>query len=76
MLVVINTGFRNVFYGAPGSDGPVLDHYNKEAVRKYMDRLSDALETVIGGKLGDKVRALFCDSIELSGANWTADFKE
>ena len=32
------------------------------------------LKTVLGGELGDHIRALFCDSIELSGANITDDF--
>jgi len=41
-----------------------------------MDRMADALEAVLGGKLGDHIRALFCDSIELSGANITDDFFE
>ena len=70
------TGFRSVSNGAPGSDGPVLDHMNSAAVRSYLNRLSDALEAVLGGKLGDFVRAIFCDSIELSGANWTGDFRD
>jgi hypothetical protein len=69
-------GYRVVSHGAPGSDGPVLDHYDAEAVRFYMDRLADALEAVLGGKLGDHIRALFCDSIELSGANFTDDLIE
>jgi hypothetical protein len=67
------TGFRSVSNGAPGSDGPVLDHMNSAAVRSYLNKLSDALEAVLGGELGDFVRAIFCDSIELSGANWTSD---
>ena len=69
-------GYRNVTYGAPGSDGPVLDHYNATALRKYLDRLSEALENEFGTKLGDYLWALFCDSIELDGANWTTDFSE
>ncbi len=68
-------GFRQVYNGAPGSDGPVLDHFNKTAVLKYMNKFSEALEPVLGGKLGEKIRALFSDSIELAGANWTTDFK-
>ncbi len=48
------------------------------AVKKftYMDNLASALEAVLGGKLGDHIRALFCDSIELSGANITDDLFE
>jgi hypothetical protein len=67
------TGFRMVTNGAPGADGPCLDHYNQTAVLKYLNRLADRLEPVIGAKLGKDIRALFVDSIELSGANWTKD---
>ncbi len=67
-------GHRRVTYGAPGSDGPVLDHLNAAAVQKYLDRLSEALEKEFGAELGAYLRALFCDSIELAGANWTTDF--
>jgi len=68
--------YRTVDLGAPGSKGPVVDHLDAQDVRAYMDRLSGALEAVLGGKLGDHIRALFCDSIELSGANITDDFFE
>jgi len=68
--------YRTVMHGAPGSKGPVVNHYNAKDVRAYMDKLADALEAVLGGKLGDHIRALFCDSIELSGANITDDFFE
>jgi hypothetical protein len=65
--------FRAVMWGAPGADGPVLDHYNRTSVTKYLNRMSDELGPVLGGRLGDGLRAMFCDSIELSGANWTGD---
>jgi hypothetical protein len=68
--------YRSVMFGAPGSDGPVVDHYDAADVRAYMDKLAGALEAVLGGKLGDHIRALFCDSIELSGANITDDLFE
>lgn len=68
--------YRTVDLGAPGSKGPVVDHYDARDVRAYMDRMADALESVLGGKLGDHIRALFCDSIELSGANISDDFFE
>ena len=65
--------FRAVMWGAPGADGPVLDHYNKAPVQQYLQRMSERLGPVLGGQLGDGLRAMFCDSIELSGANWTGD---
>jgi len=66
--------FRKVTNGAPGSAGQVLDHYNKDAVKRYLDRFANSLNSVLGGKLGNAFRALFIDSIELSGANWTTGF--
>jgi hypothetical protein len=70
------SAYRTVMHGAPGSSGPVVNHYDAQDVRAYMDKLASALEAVLGGKLGDHIRALFCDSIELSGANMTDDFFE
>ncbi|MEI6603686.1 MAG: glycosyl hydrolase [Verrucomicrobiota bacterium] len=68
--------FKAVIHGAPGSDGQVLNHLNQAAVTGYLQRMSDQLGPALGGKLGDGLRAMFCDSIELSGANWTTDFPE
>ncbi|HVV02726.1 MAG TPA: glycosyl hydrolase [Puia sp.] len=66
------TGFMAVINGAPGASGPVLNHYDKAAVEKYLDRISDKLTTRLG-RLGDYFRAFFTDSIELEGANWCSD---
>jgi hypothetical protein len=71
-----HNNFREVLLGAPGGAGPVIDHFAAVPVQKYLNRLSDKLGPVVGGKLGNKLRAIFCDSIELSGANWTPDFGE
>lgn len=68
--------FREVMHGAPGGDGPVLDHFNKTAVEKYLNRTSDGLKPFMGENLGENIRSMFCDSIELSGSNWTKDFRE
>jgi len=68
--------FRKVTHGAPGSAGKVLDHFNKEAVQHYLDKFTESLAPALGGKLGNSIRALFVDSIELSGANWTTGFAE
>jgi len=67
-------GYTAVMHGAPGADGQVLDHINAEAVERYLTRMSDSLAPALGGKMGKSVRAMFCDSLELSGANWTSDF--
>ncbi len=68
--------FREVANGAPGGDGPVLDHFSKTAVEKYLKRTSDGLKPVFGDNMGEFIRSMFCDSIELEGANWTGDFRQ
>ena len=73
-LVKIN-GFMQVINGAPGATGPVLNHYSKQAVRKYLDIMSGTIERKTGS-LSGQVRALFTDSMELEGANWSADMME
>ena len=70
--VVKLTGYMAVINGAPGAAGPVLNHYNKTAVEHYLNRLSGVLTEKIG-PMGDHFRAMFCDSMELEGANWNDD---
>jgi hypothetical protein len=65
-------GFMQVIQGAPGADGPVLDHYNQEAVKKYLSHMSEAITHQMGS-LSQHIRAFFCDSLELEGANWCED---
>ena len=64
------TGYMNVIEGAPGACGPVLNHFDKDAVQAYIDRLSDKLQFT-GPQMKGKVRATFVDSFELEGANWS-----
>ncbi len=66
-LLVIN-GFMEVINGAPGAEGAVLNHYNEDAVKKYLNKMSSAI-----GPLSGKVRSFFTDSLEMEGANWTSD---
>ena len=71
------------FYSAPtgqqvkrasaGAEGPVLDHYNRAALLRYMD--------VVGAKLlantpPRSFRSFFCDSFEVYRANWTNLFPQ
>jgi len=67
--------FMSVYHGSPGADGPIMDHYKREVVRAYLGRLK-AIEREIGVPLAELIRALFCDSIELGGSNWTDDMAE
>ena len=65
------TGYMYVIEGAPGAGGPVLNHFDGKAVRKYLDRFSDCLNFK-NGNLKGKIRSTFTDSFELEGANWCA----
>ena len=64
--------------GAAG-DGPelVLDHLNAEAFRAHANRVGDAAIPYLRDVLGNGMRAVFCDSLEV-GANlfWSEDFLE
>lgn len=71
---LIQQNFRDVTLGAPGGAGPVMDHYKKEMTSAYLNRLKKISERS-GIPLYQLIRAIFCDSIEVSGANWTDDFE-
>lgn len=66
------TGYMGVTLGAPGAKGPVLNHFDAEAVHRYLQRMSDRINEKIG-KPGNHIRAFFTDSIELEGSNWCDD---
>lgn len=68
-------GHRSVMHGAWGSKGPVMDHFSKTVTQTYLERLK-AISRDSGVPLSQLFRALFCDSIELAGANWTDGFAE
>lgn len=53
----------------------MLDHFNAEAVRRYLNRMSDAMRPVVGN-LHDRIRSFFTDSFELEGSNWCKDIRE
>ncbi len=74
-IVIWQNNFRTVMHGAPGGAGPVLDHFNKSAVIKYLSHISDGIRLATGKKTLEGIRAMFCDSIELNGANWTHGFE-
>ena len=70
-LVKIN-GFMEVIQGAPGATGPVLNHYNKEAVKKYLNNMSGSIQDKLG-PVSQYIRSFFTDSMELEGSNWCSD---
>jgi len=75
VILTWQNNFRSVMHGAPGGAGPVLDHFNKTAVVKYLNHMSDAIKQKTGERTLEGIRAMFCDSIELNGANWTSGFE-
>jgi hypothetical protein len=52
-----------------------MDHYKPEITLAYLNRLKKISEDT-GIALHELIRALFCDSIELAGANWSDGFNE
>lgn len=53
-----------------GSEGFVLDHLSARAVRKHLDAVGEPLLAAFGD---DRPYAIFSDSLEVYGANWTDD---
>ena len=53
----------------PGGEGPVMDHFNKQAVERYLSGFSQVTDSFSVLKL----RAVFNDSYEVYGADGTAD---
>lgn len=73
-LVKVNS-FASVINGAPGAAGPILNHMDKEAVKKYLNHMSDTIQKKTG-PLSNHLRAFFTDSMELEGCNWSADLAD
>ncbi|MGK7395720.1 MAG: glycosyl hydrolase [Candidatus Cyclobacteriaceae bacterium M3_2C_046] len=71
VLVSSLTG-QKVKRAAPGGEGLVLDHFQKEAVLKYLDRFDQAFEQ--HGLDPSRIRCFFNDSYEVYRANWATNF--
>lgn len=67
--------FRLVSNAVKGGEGAALDHFQKEAIQRFMDTVIGA-EKTWGEPLSHYIRAIFCDSIEIGEANWTDDSTE
>jgi hypothetical protein len=72
---ILQKGHRNVMHGALGAAGPVMNHFDRNITMDYLNRLKKITEDT-GVPLSEIIRALFCDSIELAGANWMDDFED
>jgi hypothetical protein len=59
---------------APGGEGNVIDHFNKQALQNYLSKFDKAF----AGKNTSSLRSFFNDSYEVDDArgqsNWTPDF--
>jgi hypothetical protein len=60
---------QQVKRSAPGGEGFVMDHFSKAALEDYLGPYEDALRPV-----RDKLRAVFNDSYEVYGADYTPEF--
>lgn len=56
---------------AVGAEGPVLDHYNHAAIENHLRFVGDRLMQAFGDH---PPYAIFSDSLEVYGADWTGDF--
>ena len=54
-----------------GAEGLVLDHYNAGALERFLAAVGDKL---LDAGPGHGIRSIFCDSLEVYSANWTAEF--
>ena len=69
-LIIANTN-QKVKRSAPGAEGLVVDHFDKNAVTHYLEPFEKAFS-----KKNYPIRAFYNDSYEVYGANWTPDFFE
>ncbi len=56
--------------------GSVPDHFNPRAIENYLKGFADRVAPALDGKLGNGLRAMYCDSIEIAEANWTPTLPE
>jgi hypothetical protein len=59
---------QNVKRAAAGAEGPVLDHYSVAAVEAHLHAVGDPMIDAVPAEL---VGSVFCDSLEVYGADWT-----
>ena len=64
---------QNVKRAAAGAEGPVLDHYSAAATDAHLRAVGDPMLDALPAEL---VGSVFCDSLEVYGADWTAKLPE
>ena len=75
LMVFINsrTGMM-VKRASIGSEGFVLNHYDRPALDRYLASVGDRLMTAFDKGASPVPFAIFCDSLEVFGSDWTDDF--
>ena len=58
---------------AIGAEGFVLDHYDRAAIENHLKVVGDTMLNKLGANIP---YAVFCDSLEVYGSDWTSDFLE
>jgi hypothetical protein len=71
LLAVSSPTGQNVKRAAVGAEGPVLDHYSRAATEAHLRAVADPILTAVPSEL---ITAVFCDSLEVYGADWTPAF--
>lgn len=56
-----------------GSEGYVMDHYDRAALDNYLKTVGERLMQAFGS---NRPYAIFCDSLEVFNSDWTGDFLE
>jgi hypothetical protein len=71
-VVAVFEGHTNqkVKRAAPGAEGMVMDYFSQNALQHYLARF----DTAFAGYDGPPIRAMYNDSYEVYGANWTKNF--
>ncbi|HYH32431.1 MAG TPA: glycosyl hydrolase [Pseudonocardia sp.] len=68
LLAVSSPTGQNVKRAAAGAEGPVLDHCSRAATEAHLRAVADPILAAVPNEL---VTAVFCDSLEVYGADWT-----
>jgi len=74
-FIASRTG-QQVKRAAVGAEGFVLDHYDRRAIQHYLATTGERLMQAFGVGPAGPPRAVFCDSLEVYGSDWTPDFME
>jgi hypothetical protein len=63
----VNNTMQRVKRAAPGGEGLVMDHFSREGIHTYLSRFDTAFDF----NRPENLRAVFNDSYEVYGADWT-----